>query len=630
MGDSLNHMKDIRLIKILSIFAFSLLVLSLLIIIVTPTAKNYEINIYNVYPWYFWMFMVLSTFAGTLILLQSYISKLKNNYWILGFAAILMSNFILLTLPTIRNYIVFGRGDILTHIGWMKNIVLSGSFGTDMYPNIHVLGTVIHYFSGITLDNISTLVFPVFSIFYILSFYLLYSEILKDKSKVVLAMVFTSIMVFGTSHTSFAPFNLSFFTIPIFIYLYIKEKSSNELNFRILLLIAVPFLLLFHPLTSLMLLVSLIIIEFSGFIYSKINKSITDSSGRFSYLLIGIFMAGLIIWKSYLYQIQNGLDTFYSFLVSGATPNLSSALLLAHKANITDIISSIGFIYGNWMIIILAGLITIYLLMKRNIFSINLRKLLKNPRSLLSYRIFEIFSSLENYEIYSILGFLFFVIISIFVYIKLPLFGFTRILEFTIFFANFLIFTLFYLILKSKRRILNFNKYAKILLISLILFPIIFFSTLNLYLSPLTITPNEQVTTSEINGMETFFSNKNNETRILELGLSQYRFLAYVNGEKADEHGQDIYIANISNSSKTAPIDHFGFNNNTSMGQFYNASVYLVINTLGEESYPVLYPGYANVWRFTPADFILLNDSDQIMLIYNNGNLKIYKAMKNS
>ncbi len=623
----MNLNRDIRLIKLLSIFAFSLLVLSLLIIILTPTAKNYEINIYNVYPWYFWMFMVLSTFAGTLILLQSYISKLKNNYWILGFAAILMSNFILLTLPTIRNYVVFGRGDILTHIGWMKNIVLSGSFGTDMYPNIHILGTVIHYFSGITLDNISTLVFPVFSIFYILSFYLLYTEILKDKSKVVLAMVFTSIMVLGTSQTSFAPFNLSFFTIPIFIYLYFKEKSNHDLNFKILLLIAVPFLLLFHPLTSLLLLVLLIIIEFSGFIYTKINKSPNiphgQTSGKFSYILIGSFIAGLIIWRSYLYQIQNGLDTFYSFLVSGAAPNLSSALSLAHKANITDIISAIVFIYGNWIIIILVCLLSIYYLMKKNIFSIHLR-------NLFSFKIFEIFSSLKNYEIFSIIGFLFFTLISIFVYIKLPLFGFTRILQFTIFFANFLIFTLFYLILISKRRILNFNKYAKILLISLIIFPLICFSTLNLYLAPFTLTPNEQVTTSEITGMETFFDNRNNDTKILELGISQYRFLAYVYGEQADQYGQDIYIRNISNSSKTAPLDHFGFNKNTPLGQFYNASVYMVINTLGEESYPVLYPGYANVWRFTPQDFILLNDSDQIMLIYNNGNLKIYKAMKNS
>ena len=568
------------------------------------------------------MFIILSTFTGTLILLQSHISKLKNNYWILGFAAILMSNFILLTLPVIRNYIIFGRGDILTHIGWMKNIVLNGSFGTDMYPNIHVLGTVIHYFSGITLENMSTLIFPVFSIFYILSFYLLYSEILKDKSNVVLAMVFTSIMVFGTSQTSFAPFNLSFFTIPIFIYLYIKEKATKELNFKILLLIAVPFLLLFHPLTSLLLLISMIIIEFSWYIHSKIVKSVkinrsdVEYSWKFSFILIIFFIAGLIIWKSYFYQIQNGIDTFYSFFVNGASPNLSSTIAVAHKANLKDIISSILFIYGNWIVIFIASLLSIYVLIKRNLFSIKLR----------SFKMFDIFLSLENYQIYSIIGFLFFSFISIFVYIKLPLFGFTRIIQFSILFANFLIFSLFYLILKSRRRTLNFNKYIKIIVISIFLFPIICFSTFNLYLSPYTITPNEQVTASEINGMETFFTYKDNKIPIFELGLSQYRFLAYIKGEEADQHGQDIYMANISNSTRTAPIDHFGFNNNTSPGQYYNGTVYMIINSLGEESNPALYPGYENVWRFTPNDFLKLNESQQIMLIYNDGNLKIYKA----
>ena len=599
------------------------MVLSLIIIIITPTAINYEIDIYLVYPWYFWMFLILSTFIGILILLQSYVSRLKNNYWILGFAAILLSNFILLTLPTIRNYVIFGRGDILTHIGWMKNIVGNGSFGHDMYPNIHILGTVTHYFSGVTLENISVLIFPVFSIFYILSFYLLYTEIFKDKFKVILAMAFTSIMVFGTSQTSFAPFNLSFFIIPIFIYLYFKEKSINELNFRILLLLAVPFILLFHPLTSLMLLVSLVIIEFSFYIHSKITKSVrinrseAEYSWIFSYILIIIFITGLIIWKSYLYQIQNGIDTFFSFFLNGLSPNISNTVAVTQKANLKDLISTILFIYGNWIVIIVTCFISIYILIKKNLFPIKLR----------SYKIFDIFLSLENYQIYSIIGFLFFTIISVFVYIKLPLFGFTRILEFAIFFANFLIFSLFYVIFKSRNKILNFNKHMKILVIALIIFPIICFSTFNLYLSPLTITPNEQVTTSEINGMETFFDNKNNNTRTLELGISQYRFLAYINGEQADQYGQDINIRNISNPSITTPIDHFGFNNNTSIGQYYNSTLYLLINQVGEESNPTLYPRYENVWRFTPQDFVKLNESQQIMLIYNNGNLKIYKTM---
>ena len=149
-----------------------------------------------------------------------------------------------------------------------------------------------------------------------------------------------------------------------------------------------------------------------------------------------------------------------------------------------------------------------------------------------------------------------------------------------------------------------------------------------MYDSPLTLTPNEQVTSSEVNGMETFYLYDNNSSKILDLGISQYRFLAYIYGEQADSYGQDIHILNLSNSSRTSPIDHFGFNNNTtSLTQFYNSSVYLLINDIAVENYPQIYPNYPNNWRFTPQDFNTLNNTQQAMLIYNNGNLKIYKSV---
>ena len=184
----MDEKNDIRIIKLLSIFAFSFIVLALTIILKTPSTTSYEINIYNTYPWYFWMFIMLAIYAGTLILLKSYLSKVQNNYWIFGFGAILLSNFILLTIPEIQNYFILGRGDVLTHIGFMRDILVTGSFGLDMYPILHILGATTYYFTRITLERITILIYPVFSIFYILSFYILYKKILKDKSKVILAM----------------------------------------------------------------------------------------------------------------------------------------------------------------------------------------------------------------------------------------------------------------------------------------------------------------------------------------------------------------------------------------------------------------------------------------------------------
>ena len=568
------------------------------------------------------MFIMLAIYAGTLILLKSYLSKVQNNYWIFGFGAILLSNFILLTIPEIQNYFILGRGDVLTHIGFMRDILVTGSFGLDMYPILHILGATTYYFTRITLERITILIYPVFSIFYILSFYILYKKILKDKSKVILAMIFTSIMVFGTAHTSFAPFTLSFFVIPIFFYLYFKENSDHRWNGKILLILATIFLLLFHPLTALLLAISLIIIEFSKFLYLNINQPSKTMpynilpvkyKRNFSYILIALLIAGLLLWVPYLHLIENNLSTFYDFIYSSASPNFSSALLTASKANLQDLISSTIFIYGVLLIITLTSLISVYELTKKNI------SIIKRYNN-----IFDIFLSLRVYEIFSIIGFLLFTIFSLLVYFKLPLFGFTRIMTFATLFSNFLIFTLFYIILESKNRKLNLNKYMKIIAISVIILPIICISTLNLYDSPYSLTPNEQVTISEVNGMDTFFNNYDTGTKTLTLGISEYRFLAYIQGEQTDQFGQDIHMRNLSDSSRTTPIDHFGFNNNTTLGQYYNNSVYLLINQVGFQTYPKIFPGYEDKWRFTPQDFNKLNNTSQNMLIYNNGNLKIY------
>ena len=222
-----------------------------------------------------------------------------------------------------------------------------------------------------------------------------------------------------------------------------------------LLIIATLFLLLFHPLTALLLLFSIMIIEFSRYIYLKINQSESIAHDdqpvkyrrNFSYVLIALLIAGLLLWKPYLHLLENGFYTFYYFIVSQSSPNFSSALSTANKATLQDLIKTTIYIYGVLIVTILVSLISIYELVKNNIMSLKNRSL----------HLLNIFMSLKVYEIFSILGFSLFILFSIFVYFKLPLFGFTRVLSFATIFTSFLIFSLFYIILESKNRKLNYQ-----------------------------------------------------------------------------------------------------------------------------------------------------------------------------
>lgn len=130
-----------RVIKIVAIIAFIFIISALTIIAKIPPASGYEISIYEAYPWYFWVFIITSIFMGQIILVRSALSSDKSDrLCFFGFLAIITTNIILLFMPFIRGYATYGRGDVLSHIGHIKDILRTTSFGTDnFYPLDHIL-----------------------------------------------------------------------------------------------------------------------------------------------------------------------------------------------------------------------------------------------------------------------------------------------------------------------------------------------------------------------------------------------------------------------------------------------------------------------------------------------------------
>ncbi|HJH26822.1 MAG TPA: hypothetical protein C5S37_08645, partial [Methanophagales archaeon] len=160
-----------RILKIIVIICFIFIITALTIIAKTPPAGGYEISIYDAYPWYFWVFIITSIFTGQIILLKSTLSSDKNDkLWVFGFLAILTTNIILLFMPFIRGYATYGRGDVLTHIGLIKDILRTTSFGTDnFYPLDHILTASLSYITSINVEHAVNIIPPIFSLFYIIS-----------------------------------------------------------------------------------------------------------------------------------------------------------------------------------------------------------------------------------------------------------------------------------------------------------------------------------------------------------------------------------------------------------------------------------------------------------------------------
>jgi len=171
--------------KIITIFAFICIIISLIIIISTPPATMYEISIYDAYPWYFSLLLMISILFGQLLILTDifYKSTNQNNrIWFFGIIAIILPIIILLFMPFIRGYTTYGNGDNLYHIGTIKGLMQTGRIGIDnFYPNMDILAIGLTQICGCNVFDTANIIPRFFFFLTPISLYLFFKIILNKK-----------------------------------------------------------------------------------------------------------------------------------------------------------------------------------------------------------------------------------------------------------------------------------------------------------------------------------------------------------------------------------------------------------------------------------------------------------------
>lgn len=167
---------------------------------------------------------------GQIILVKSAISMDKNSMWGFGLLAILLANAILLFMPQIRGYVIFGREDVLTQIGWIKDILESGNIGSNLYPANHILLATISLISNINITTLTKLIPPIYSYFFIVSCYLLAKQFFAERKEILITLAFISIPLFGVCQLVylFTPFAMGFALLPFIIYLFSRSRFSER------------------------------------------------------------------------------------------------------------------------------------------------------------------------------------------------------------------------------------------------------------------------------------------------------------------------------------------------------------------------------------------------------------------
>jgi hypothetical protein len=621
-----SHKIDIVL-KTIMIIAFLCIILALIIIIITPPAAGYEISIYNAFPWYLWLLIIVSIFLGQMIVFIDifYNSPEENNrMWFIGIIAIMIPVIILLFLTYIRGYPIYGRGDHLTHIGWIKGIIDTGTIQkSNFYPDMHILAASLTEICGCNVYDTANFMPRFFFFLSPISLYLFLKIIFNKKNEIKLAIVlFSSVLFFAAFATYFAQYYQSFLFTPLILYLYFKRGiSKNVFAFSILFIILIVSYNFYHPINSLLLTFVFLIILFILYLLPrmmsedyKINfvKTLIKDKSLNALLIISLLF---FLWYfSFSYIIGSFYQVFSSIFYNTDVSFIQSqvSIVNTYKPQMIDLLRLLILNYGVFLIITLISFVyllyfLLYTIIKR-------------------YRDKQRFKFTFNFLFFG-LAFLLFSFISAAGILANLIVGWQRFAGWAYFFSIAFISPAIYIIIMNNKIRIGFFKFYtktfKIVILSIILISLVVISTISLYRSPINGDTNLQVTAMELKGMEWILHHRNNKIFMDQLGIDQQRYSDAI-------YTYNLSLSEIIRKNVVVP-DHFTYNNKTSLGLYYKENRYLMIAKLGKIFYPEMYPNYKNHWRFNPEDFDKLQSDNAEIKIYVNGDFEAYfhKSNKN-
>lgn len=586
---------SLTLFKLISLIAFSLTSIALIIIIIWPAAEGYEITIYAAYPFYFWLVLIVSVLISFFLITYSIFSEQKVLSF-LGFISLAFNYIILFFLPKLRGYVLMGRGagDILTHIGWAKDIVNLGHFSNmNFYPVTHVLISFCNFF-GLSFEYGARFISVFLFLLYILFLYVLGVSLSKNRKIALFLSLFGSAIIFSEYYFTLHPELLSFYLLPLLLYsAYKVDTCEGEKSFIIVLIILLFLLAFFHPITFIfaIAIISIFIIYRVIFSYKKGMK--IDSryiNKKLFFLLIAI--SPFIVWFIYNQRVTQPVQR----IISG-----NYKTLLQHSFNlfgnvdltIFETISLLLFKYGPLLLYLIAATIAAFYL-------------------LLKYFVKQL-DQIEKYGLiqYAVgLGFSGALIVGYFI-----VFGIYRASKFIALTACIILAISFFIIYREKQ---SHRKKLLALFISVICIVNIL-GIMNLYPSQRTISPNTQLAPIENCGNQFFLEKRSRDIPLVANYYNLRKIKDYYYGISQSKEIRGSFLNNEIPS-------HFGYDRNYTLAEILPyPNQYMITNEVYrqiDQAYPPYLRPYSN--QYLREDFDRLHNDPTVDKIYANGGLECW------
>lgn len=600
------------LIKIFLIINFLLIIFSITILI--PLRSNgYEISIYDAEPSYFWYLLIFDIFLSISIVV--YYAYFENSWWVIGMLGLMFSNILILLLPVFRGYDTYGRWDISTHVGYVKDIIQFNQVPRIIYPAIHVLIVSISKVSNINEISIMNYMVPIFLQLYILFMYCLAKTVFSGRRERIIATVASSVLFLSFTNYQVFPFALSILFLPIVFYTYLNIFNDNKRKsaFKMLLIIFILFYPFFHPLTAFVLIITFIGTYLLTIIYNKkFNLPFDRKKMATGPALIGSIV--LIIWISTNYSFwNNNLHTVANWFIGEATTQVESKTIstIFEKLNmkLLDILELSVKMYGHVFIYLLFACLSGIMILKRIFLHKDEDENLRHIYFLLGW--FSIYNLFFIFHMFS-------TVLS---------FGFWRIIAIVI--VTTPIFIGYFIGYLTNKISVNFG-------ISILIMVLFISSTIgifNTFPSPYTMQTNQQITKSELVGMDWYYSNKDINSKDVNI-KSCFRFAHFILGFKNTNERNDILSCErvdgrMSTSLKIGLVPkHFAYTNFTKFSGFISSNTklknvsYMPIFKYEKIYYSDIYP---QLDEFNKNDFQKLNYDISLAKIYDDSGVEIWK-----
>ena len=578
------------LIKILLSVGLIFISTSGMLLFYSPIS-GYEISIYDSTPAIVWSLLFFAIGCGIILVFYFVWSekRIHRIYWLLSIALIIIARLELLYIPYLRGYITL-RGDNMSHIGYIVDILKYSYIGDNSYPVTHILCSEISLITSMPPISFINYMTALFSVFFVFSIYLLLKTTSVERKEQFLAFVVAGGILFDHYNVYVMPNGWSLFFLPFTLYVALQSMRCKV--YSVIFVLLLVFSVFFHPLTYLMTIAILMLCTISHYVLrnSRFLIDVFDASYIRSFIIPIILSVILFTWHILSYQkfVPNIRLLWEAITSGGGTVPIAQMGNTLNKINfdLLDFIELLIKINGDEIIYLLFLISALYLLMRRHIK--NRSKICVNEAVFIAIPI--------------LLGVTFAVYLLNLVP-GLDSIGSARLLSFTI------ILTPLSAAFVLNNYVLCKNKIMAIACVILILTASLL-SILSLYPSPYMFRANPGVTNMDMSGMEWAVDSKGGDYQYVTILSPITRFADAILG---------IHATRIEFGKKDpAIIDHFGYNNSTCLGQYYDETTYFPATQMDQIIYDIV-PTYSAVGRFNYYDFINLNQDLTVDRLYHNG-----------